>query len=105
MCTRPYTYISKYINIVDLWSETSKTKNMTTPPPLFEVEGVRIVVISFQNNAKMAVTSYRAMSKQSWTKLAYACLYLYKVLQYQYEAYGVRLRQKVTSFDNEIWRA
>ncbi len=43
------------IDIVDLKSGTSKTKNVTTPSPRSspsEIEGVRIVVISVRNIAK-----------------------------------------------------
>ncbi len=46
-----------YINIVELYSGTSKMKNMTPPPTSLHslpsaVEDVRIVVILFQNIAK-----------------------------------------------------
>ncbi len=38
--------IKKYINIANLWSGTSKTKNVSLP---FEVESVAIVVILFRD--------------------------------------------------------
>ncbi len=48
-------YINMYIDIADLWSRISKTKNVTPlPPPLIPSEGedVRTVVSSCRNIAK-----------------------------------------------------